>query len=184
MPSDFLEVMEKLQEYEIKFVSLKAGNHSFNYKIGKEFFEAFEHSEIEESEIIVDLDFEKATTMLVLNFSISGNMSGECAVCLDKINVPLNGEFRQIFKFSDELTESDDEEIAFISTSEISLNVAPYIYEFIHLSLPTRIVHPEGECNDEVQNVLDQYILVEEDDSEASEEIDPRWEALKKLKKD
>ena len=51
-------------------------------------------------------------------------------------------------------------------------------------------MHPKGECNQEMLEAMDDYLMVESDEVEPSEdenvddqEIDPRWEELKKLKK-
>ena len=76
------------------------------------------------------------------------------------------------------------------------------ILELINVSLPVRAVHDEGECSEEMLDLIDEYVvnseeqfddefydelddeLTEEDaEDEESGEIDPRWDALKKLKK-
>jgi uncharacterized metal-binding protein YceD (DUF177 family) len=51
------------------------------------------------------------------------------------------------------------------------------IYEQVVLSTPSKVVHPEGECDEEMIQQLNKYKV-----SEANKEtIDPRWEKLKKL---
>ena len=58
------------------------------------------------------------------------------------------------------------------------------------VSLPARSVHPENECNQEMVEYLNEYVVNsdEEDNIEINDEtfedepIDPRWQALKKLK--
>ena len=183
MPSDFFRAMENLKEYTIRFVSLKDGIHHFDFKVGKEFFDAFEYSEIKEGDVSVDIEMEKSSSMMVFNFTISGEINVECDVCLDPMRVPVNGNFRQIVKLTEEEGDSMDEEMVFLSPSEFEMNVAPFIFEFIHLCIPSKKVHSEGECNEKVKDVLNQYLLSEADENDSSEEIDPRWEALKALKK-
>ena len=39
-----------------------------------------------------------------------------------------------------------------------------------------RVVHPEGECDEDMQEVLHEYVIEEVD-----KPIDPRWNELKKL---
>ncbi|MBL4706551.1 MAG: hypothetical protein JKY54_18625 [Flavobacteriales bacterium] len=70
------------------------------------------------------------------------------------------------------------------------------------MSLPSKHVHEDGGCNEDMMQALDEYLVTElsesseeEDseigpDSDQSEEedsneidVDPRWEALNKLKK-
>ena len=43
-------------------------------------------------------------------------------------------------------------------------------------NLLIRVVHPDGECDGEMQEVLDKY-LIDED----NKPTDPRWDELKKL---
>ena len=57
------------------------------------------------------------------------------------------------------------------------------------MSLPARSVHPEGECNEEMISILNEYILITEDEAnerssedDDEEDIDPRWAELNKLK--
>lgn len=175
--------MENLKDYSIKFIGLRDGSHSFDYNIGKEFFDAYEISEIQGGEIVIHVTMEKSSTLLVFNFTLSGSIIVECDLCLDPMETSIDGNFRQIVKLSDEEGDTMDEEIVFLPTSEFEINLAPFISEFIYLCIPTKKVHPDGECNDNVQSVLNQYLLTEETNNDEPEEMDPRWEALKAIKK-
>ncbi len=174
--------MSNLNEYEIQFVGLKLGVHNFEYKIGKTFFGSFDGSEIESGDITVKLSLDRSDTMLVLDFNIEGYIDTLCDLCSDEIEIPVEGEYKQWVKFSEEATAENSEEVTILDAGEFKLNVAHYIFEFINLSVPVKHEHQKGECNDEVKNILNQYLLVEADESEDTEEIDPRWEALKSLK--
>lgn len=181
----FSNMMNNLKEYNIQFVGLKLGNHEFEYKIGKEFFKNFNDdvSLIGNSNVDVKLLLEKSNTMLVLYFSINGKIEVECDLCLDPIDVEINNDFRQIVKFSDDELESYDDEITLLPSSEHELNVGRYIYEFIHLCIPAKKTHASGKCNADVKNIVDEYLMVEEPESQSEQEnIDPRWAALKELK--
>ena len=43
------------------------------------------------------------------------------------------------------------------------------------LNYPLRVVHPDGECNEEMEKVLDNLVINE------NKKSDPRWDELKKL---
>jgi len=70
----------------------------------------------------------------------------------------------------------------------VEVDFSQPFYEFICLLIPSRKIHPEGECNQEMLKVMDNYLIVEskdvesEDQEEDDEEVDPRWAALNKLK--
>ena len=56
------------------------------------------------------------------------------------------------------------------------LDFAELIYQTYIINYPIRVVHPDGECDGEMQEVLDKY-LIDED----NKPTDPRWDELKKL---
>ena len=181
---------DNLKKYDISFVGLKEGIHGYNYKIGKEFFTNFINADsvLEDGNVDVELQLEKSSTMLVLLFSIKGILNVECDVCLDPLALNISNDFRQICKFSDEGFTSSDDEITAIPTSDYEINVARFIYEFIHLCIPAKMTHEEGDCNDEIKDIVSQYLLTEETNidsesiSEENDNFDPRWAVLKALK--
>ncbi len=189
------------RDYIIPFAGLKLGFHDFEFEISDAFFEDLEYSIIHSGSVHVDLKLEKKEIMLLADFSFSGKVFTSCDRCNDPIEVPVSGEYRYIYKFG--TGESDDESLIIISPDAFELDVREQIYEMITVSLPARCVHPEGECNPEVLEVLKQYELTEdelpEDDDEDTEwddpedegdddpdtdpddNIDPRWSILKNL---
>jgi uncharacterized protein len=97
-------------------------------------------------------------------------------------------EIRQelIIKFGDEFAELDDD-IVVIPRETQHLNVAQYIYEFISVDVPMKKLHPElvtKEDEDyEVEGSLIYQTSAEQDtDDDSEENVDPRWEALKKFR--
>ena len=177
--------MNSLAEYIVPFSGMKIGNYQFNYKIGSEFFNSFEYSEIKDGNLNVSLSLDKSATMMVANFNIEGTVVLECDICLGELEKEIKREYRQIFKFSDDEDLKLDDEITFVSSLEFEINVAPFIVEFVNLSKPNKSSHKEGKCDKALTSVLNEYLLVEETQVEESikeEEIDPRWNALKKLK--
>jgi uncharacterized metal-binding protein YceD (DUF177 family) len=84
-----------------------------------------------------------------------------------------------IVKFSDLVESVESDEIVILSNNEHTLSLARYIYEFVHLSLPSKRIHQsENECNPEILEQLERMGWTDETD----EIIDPRWENLKQIK--
>lgn len=194
MPSNFYVVTKSLREYVIPFIGLKQGSHTYEFRIKDAFFEDLEYSIIHSGDVEVDLILEKKETMLIGNFSLQGIVSTDCDRCSDPINVPVKGEFRLVFKFGTEI--SDDETLVMIHPDSYEIDVRDTIYELITVSLPVRSIHEKGECNEEMMNALNEYLLnpiddEDEDDDEDWEDdddndddddgIDPRWSSLKNL---
>ena len=167
--------MKALKEYVIPFVGLKEGVHDYSFEVDGKFFESFDYSEINQGDIHVEVSMEKKERMLIFNFSILGYVVVPCDRCLAEMEYPVNGTERLIVKFGQERKE-ETEEIIIIPETESHIDISGFIYEYIMLLLPYRRVHPEGEesCNNAMIDKLDQYTAHEED---------PRWAALKELKK-
>jgi uncharacterized metal-binding protein YceD (DUF177 family) len=90
----------------------------------------------------------------------------------------LDGRETLIVKFGKDYHE-ENEEVQIIPEGETHLDVSPFIYEYIHLLMPFRKVHPEDE---EGNSLCDPEVIKRINERETLSEPDPRWEVLKKLK--
>lgn len=169
--------MDLRRKFYIQFEGLKEGVHHFDFEVDDAFFTAFEGSLVDRADIHVSLELEKKSTLMVLDFSISGVVIWQCDRCGDPLDIPMDLQQQLIVKYGSEDEESS-EEIAFVPHSAYEMDLAPYIYEYIVLALPLRNVHPPGSCNPETVALLDKLNTRED------EEIDPRWSKLKDLKTD
>lgn len=165
--------MKNRREFVIPFIGLKIGSHTFEFEVSDTFFEGFEYSIVHSGNVHVDLVLEKKETMMIGNFSCKGEVSTTCDRCNDPLNVPVEGSFQLIFKLGSE--ESDDETLIVLPPESFELDIAPHIYELITVSLPIRMIHEEGECNEEMVEALNQYLLNPEDE-EDDEWDDEDWD--------
>ena len=104
-----------------------------------------------------------------------------CDRCGGEMNQELEGDFRLIFKFEDE--DQEDESLIAIGQEAYELDTADHFYELITVSLPSRNLHDEEDCDPDVIEKLQEYRSgVNDSEDDNDENVDPRWEALKKLK--
>lgn len=172
--------MDRLDKYSIPFAGLAKGTHPFEFEIDDAFFESFENSVIQKAQVHVDIDFEKAETVLTLTFRMKGFITQTCDRCLEEFDIPVNTTQLLLVRFGiPGVGETDD--IIVIPHGEHQINIAQHIYDYLSLLIPMRVVHPDDEngnpgCNPEFLNRLEN-----ESDNDESQG-DPRWEILKKLK--
>ena len=171
--------MSYLKQFILPVRGLGLGRKSFKYKIGNEFFEQFENSEIEHADILLQLEVNKQTRMIVLEFNFSGTILTQCDRCLDEFNFEIKSKQSLYVKLGSENDELTDEMIV-ISEQEHELDLAQHIYEFINLSLPIKKVHKIDKngnslCNKEMLKKLNKLTVDEET------KTDPRWNKLKDL---
>lgn len=180
--------MKGLREFEIAFVGLKIGLHRFEYDIDRKFFGFFKDSPIQDCRVKVKLELEKKETFFILNFFIDGTVHTECDLCLEPFEKQIFGDFTCYVKFSENAPSlKDEDEVLFIAPDETILDVSHLVYEYIVLCLPIqkRGCEKPGEepqCNKEVLKYIANEKIAQQNKKE-DKEVDPRWAALKKLKK-
>lgn len=174
--------MNDLKEYLIPFSGLKIGKHQFDYQLDNTFFKNFDYDEFNDTSIKVSVVLEKKSTMLELDFKHKGTVNVPCDVSGEEFDLPIKGKFKLLVKFGDEFND-ENEELLILPHGEFQFSVAQYIYETIVLSVPLRRVHPgikDGSLTEVIQK-LESLAPKTEKAEEQKDDIDPRWENLKKL---
>ena len=165
--------------YTIILNGLKEGRHIFDIEIDKKFFEQFEESGIEDGSLIANIEMDKRSTHLDLAIKILGSVKICCDRCLEIFSQPVDCENRLLVKYGKNIEDTDHDILA-IPVDEHELDLQQHIYEFIHLALPIKRVHPDDKngnstCDPVMLKKLKELIVEEENES------DPRWDELKKL---
>jgi uncharacterized protein len=174
--------MNWLSQYTIQFSGLSEGTHLFDFSADKRFFAEFEGSEIEEGSVDIQVELEKRSTYLRLDFIISGEVELACDRCLGNYMQPIKNNYPILVKFTDVETD-DTDEVIYLAHGDHQINVAKLIYEFIVLSVPIRRVHPEDKkgnslCDPEMLKKIDEFRAAEKSDTDV---IDPRWNDLRQI---
>jgi uncharacterized protein len=158
---------------------LKEGRYTYDLEIGEKFFEQFEESEIKEGNLSVCIELDKRSSHFDLIFKIRGQVKICCDRCLEMFLHTLSCENRLLVKFGKKWDDSDPD-ILTVPTDEKELDISQSLYEFIHLALPIKRIHPdnkigESSCNPDMLGKINEHIVNNE------KENDPRWDELKKL---
>ena len=171
--------MNPLQQYKIGFVGLSLGKHHFSFDIGPDFFLHFGDAAFESGQVVLQLELAKSNNMMELYFHFSGEVQLVCDRCLGFFAHTVDLQKRLLVKFGEQFIEQSDE-IIIIPAMESHFDISQYVYEYLHLGMPVRKVHPEEEgvaaCDPEVIKRLEQY----RSKQHASDDDSP-WNALKTL---
>ena len=158
--------MENQGLYTISFKGLSLGSHVFDWVLDGGFFSLYEMSEISDASIGVQLTLVKHSRFLELNFVLNGWAEVSCHRCLDPLKLEITSEPRMFVKFGEQAGEddSDDDDVIFLPYGEDQLDIAQYLYEYAHLSLPIRMVHADdangqSACNAEMIHKLEQFLV-------------------------
>ena len=176
--------MKARSEFLIPFLGLSNGIHHFDFLLGNDFFDTFEKSRIKEGSFELQVTFEKRDRMVILQMKGKGTYRASCDRCLAQIDVPVDFVDRIILKL-DEVSElSDTDEIYFLDPKTSHIDIAPYIYEAIHLNMPIKNVR---DCQSESEVFCDKEVLrnlLNERHEELPDQTDNPWSELKKLNLD
>ena len=181
--------MKELSKYNIDIYGLEDKQYAYEMESGDAFFQELEQDLIEFGHFKTHVELNKSATMIQLNFHTVGSVTLTCDRSLEPFEEPIDQDDRIILKFGDHNEELTDE-IEIINRNTTRINVARYIFDFIALALPVKKIHPDLRDEEDEIDPLDEAdgILVyssedvAEETEEETEKIDPRWEALKKLK--
>ena len=178
--------MSKNRAYDVAFVGLKPGPHSFKYDFGDEFFTEKAGQPLSHTEATVNMTLDKHSGFLMLKFEIGGKASVPCDRCGNSLNIDLWDEFNMLVKLVEDPdtmnAEEEDPDVFYISRTESHLDVSDWLYEFVLLSIPQQnICHDDqagkSTCNPEVLKKLEEMNSSRQD--QKTSEI---WKGLDKFK--
>lgn len=172
--------MKHLRAFKIDIFGLSNNSHTFDLSFDEAFFAEFEDSLVSKGKGTCHVDLMKSDSMITLDLTIDGTIELECDRSLELFDSPVSIKSEVIFKYGDEEKELSDEVFVILKDQQ-EINIGEFLYEFIMLEIPMKRLHPKFQNDDDD----DSDILIYADESDDKEEgIDPRWEALKKLKED
>ncbi len=147
------------EDFAVPMNGLAQGRTEFRLRVGKEFFEQFENSEILDADIEVGVTVEKSGRFTGVDCTITGNATVTCDRCLEDLKLPVETGFSLSVKFGQEPSDEGNaveggREIVWLPESDAELDLAQIVYDYVCLSFPVQRVHPEGECNPETLKYL------------------------------
>lgn len=170
--------------FGVNIVGLSFAKHEFDFDLGATFFKQYGTDVVSEGSLKAQLELDKHETFIEATFKIKGTLRLTCDRSLEDFDFPLNINEKLMYKYGEEDREIS-EDVMMIHRDTATLDLGQPMYEFIVLAVPMKKLHPrfqdEEESGDDAEGKL-----VYSSSSETTEDdspVDPRWEALKKLKK-
>ena len=169
-----------LESYKIDLKGVKDETTCLNFDLNDDFFGALDGSQLEHGALHVSVSIRKMAGFFELLFHTEGSVVVTCDRCLDDMDQPIETDNKLVVKLGD--TYSEDDDTVTIDENEGILDMSWFIYEFIMLSIPIKHVHAPGKCNSAMTQKLTELSGAVRSGEEEAGAIDPRWEALAKLK--
>ncbi|HEY3866699.1 MAG TPA: DUF177 domain-containing protein [Actinocrinis sp.] len=125
------------------------------------------------ADVELHLRLESVVEGVLATGRIAGSLVGECARCLDPVEVPVAADFQELFYYDAENLSAEEVEEAVFVVEEL-VGVEPLVHDALVLELPLRPLCGEdcpGLCAECGARLAD-------DPDHGHETVDPRWAAL------
>ncbi|MFT6746354.1 MAG: uncharacterized metal-binding protein YceD (DUF177 family) [Glaciecola sp.] len=163
-------------DFIIRLEGLEIGAHDFKFLLDNSFFESLNYSLIAGGQVDVALSIIKKESFYELVFKYSGYVDNVCDRCGDDFKFDVQFELDTILKHGEE--ELQDDGMWVVDNNCVELDLRHYLYESLCICLPSKIAHADKkDCNQDLLKKLKEY------SGETESDVDPRWDALKKLNK-
>lgn len=143
-------------EYKVHISGLVDGKYEYEFPIGKELFEEYDSSLVEDAHLTAKVVLEKGSGWMNVNCDVTGTIVTLCDRCLEPLELPMNFASTMAVKHAKlgEETEVSDEFII-VDHSDGELDLKQFLYDNICINIPLRKTHRGGECNPQMIKKLE-----------------------------
>lgn len=179
--------MAKWKYYDVQVYPLKDPKYFYTFELDNAFFALFEEPIVEIGQLSAEVTVINSISTVRIAFMLKGAVELTCDRSLRPFSFPVEIEEQLFIRFGDAFAENDEHTFT-LPHGTMYFNMAQHLYDFIGLSLPMRKLHPDLQTEEQEQASSLLYSTLTSEESEEEQEkqdepVDPRWEALKKLKK-
>lgn len=173
--------------YSVNIIGLSNKVHDFEFEIGDAFFRKYGSDLVSQGQFRADVALDKRETFIEASFNIKGVATLTCDRSLEPFEYPIWTKKKIVFKYG-EADEELSDEIIIINRDTATLELGQYMYEFIALAIPMKKLHPKFQAEELTEDQSAEGKIVyssessDDTDKKEDDEIDPRWNILKKLK--
>ena len=153
-----------LKQYIVSLPALGEGHHEYEMKVDGDFFAARDNDDVKEADVTAYVDIDVRHGAYKIGITCQGWIDVPCDRCLDPMRLEVDDDYDVTVRYGEEYDEKDD--LITIPEDEVDFDLAPLIADTVLLSIPLRHVHPDGECNPEMEEIMSKH------SSDAPEEED------------
>lgn len=181
-----------MASFKLKLKALPFDTQVFNYHLDGDFFNSVEQTEVRSSSVDVTLSVtRKDENTYVVTLDCTGWLVTVCDRCLDDLKLQVDTSYTlTVRQEGDELDDSADD-VLLLPEAWGEWDTSMLIRDTVLLTIPIMHTHDPGACDPLMMERLNQHSIDRapdqqpnplDDDDSTGDNIDPRWEALRKLK--
>ncbi len=161
--------MQKNDTYVIDLNALQFGDYQYQYSLDDAFFAALDEKEILGGNLQSEVHLTLREQGCNLHLSVSGEVRVTCDRCLDEMAEEVAVDENLLVKVATPSEENTEDDTLYVADGKLDL--AWLLYEMIAINLPLVHSHQEGECNPQMEELLQTHLCsTMEDEPEEYEE--------------
>ena len=146
-------------EFIIGIKGLSQGRHRFGFHIDGSLFEEFGNGRILDADVDVTIEIDKEGRRMNLTDRSRGYVVVECDRCLEELRLPVSVDVGvEVFfgTVQEQTGDESTEDFLIVDPADGELDLTQFIYDYICLCLPIKMVHNNGECDSQMVARLQQ----------------------------
>ena len=149
--------MSRQDHYMIDLSRLPIGTHVFEIQLDSDFFASLEKSEILSGDVAAKIVLNLREESYKLNIAVQGTVIAVCDRSLDPMSLDINDE-QEIW------SEEEENDLSSMTTHQLDLSWLAY--EIVSINIPVVHCHQAGECNKQMELLLQDHLCDEPEPEE------------------
>ncbi len=156
--------MQKNDTYLIDLNALQYGDYQYDYLLDDAFFSAIGENEILGGKLQSSVHLVVREQGCGLELSAEGEVRVTCDRCLDEMVEPVSVNENLLVKVASPSEGDTDDDTLYVADGKLDL--AWLLYEMIEINLPIVHRHQEGECNPQMEELLQTHLCIATEEPE------------------
>ena len=155
--------MATKQPVHINLSMLTIGLHTLDLELDNQFFESLDQDDILGGKCSAKVTINARESSFALHIEAEGVVQVTCDRCLDPMDVkvePFEEDF--LLKLADE--DGEDDNAIYVDRNRTEFDLGWLLYEVIDVRLPIVHSHEPGQCNPEMEQILQEHLAEKEEE--------------------
>jgi len=144
--------------------ALAIGRHDFEYRLDNAFFEALDQEEVLSGDVVAKVGIVATERTFTLQLNLAGHVEVTCDRCLDPVTEEVEAEDEVLIKLAAE--DGEDDTCVYLNENHPVYDLGWLLYEEISVNLPIVCRHQPGECNPQMEELLQAHLCTTIEDEE------------------
>lgn len=143
---------------------LEQGRHELEYQLDDAFFQQLDQEEVLAGNVNAKVSINASVDTFQIHVEVEGTVDVTCDRCLDPVSEPVQAEDDILVKLAGK--DDEDETCIYLNAEKPLFDLGWIFYEEISVSLPIVCRHQPGECNPEMEKLLQAHLCTTIDEDE------------------